>query len=203
VVVLTFLNSKTGNEKPKRCNNLLLTGKARISNQNDIYHSMLSYLKNKGDVFQMNLNKKNKKSKGFSLVELMIVVTVMLILGAGAVIAFSNVTANAARAADRAAAVTLASTLNTFNGLIVDPDAVAPIVGDPANTDSVAAIAAELDEGVFSGTIPAVAGALPTTQSATIDETRQDEILAWIEWVQPDPTITGVWRVMNEPRDLP
>lgn len=63
-------------------------------------------------------NKRNKKRKGFTLIELVVVIAILAVLAASAVAAYGNISEQAARSSRNANAQTLTRGLNTFNSLV-------------------------------------------------------------------------------------
>ena len=107
---------------------------------------------------------KNKKNKGFTLVELIAVITILLILSTGAVIAFSGLGQNAADAVARSNAAATISALNSHNAnrrqpnnqTTVAPSATPATVPDPNSTldNNPAAVAARNNRISLPATLP-------------------------------------------------
>jgi prepilin-type N-terminal cleavage/methylation domain-containing protein len=69
---------------------------------------------------------RNKKRKGFTLVELIVVIGILLVLSVLAILALSNISDAARRSANSADANTLARALNTYNSVAVVKVSVVP-----------------------------------------------------------------------------
>jgi len=75
-----------------------------------------------------------KSNKGFTLVELIVVIAILLLLSTLAVNAFSGIMDQARIAQDRQAAAVVASALNTFNSIAVDFDST---IGPAADNNTI------------------------------------------------------------------
>jgi prepilin-type N-terminal cleavage/methylation domain-containing protein len=75
-----------------------------------------------------------KNRKGFTLVELIVVVAVLALLAVGAVLAIRGVQRNARMSANRAAAVTMSQAFNQYNAAVSSTEAVVSIPAGAAWT---------------------------------------------------------------------
>jgi len=95
----------------------------------------------------------SKMRKGFTLVELIVVIGVLALLAVGAIVAFGNVQRNARRSNRRVTATSLARNLELFNQAAADTGSH-PLVGTPAAGQiGLAALSALLtfDDGAYAG----------------------------------------------------
>jgi prepilin-type N-terminal cleavage/methylation domain-containing protein len=91
----------------------------------------------------------SKKKKGFTLVELIVVIGILLVLAVLATVGYGNLSDTARRAALRADAVTLTRALNVFNSVSTS----VKVNGDDANAAMGVLVAIEKSsDGVVNGT---------------------------------------------------
>jgi len=117
------------------------------------------------------MKKINKKSnKGFTLVELIVVIAILAVLAVGAVLAYQNIAAQATQAALRADAISVAKALNLYNGFaetkITDTTHVGVLAVDRAATLELnlgGNLKMDISVTVASGNRAAVAGYLTYT----------------------------------------
>ena len=133
-----------------------------------------------------------KKNKGFTLVELIVVIGILALLAVLGFVAFSNINAHAARNAVRADVATLASQLNTYNAQIIGAAAdrmnAASITSWNAGApgaDLRLTLEIQTANPPGPGTAPyhiVRRGALPVTLNVTIPANRRADVLAIIQY---------------------
>lgn len=126
----------------------------------------------------MNTKIENKKSKGFTLVELIVVIGVLAILAVAAVVGFQGIQANARRATLSAEANMTASVLNNFNAV-----ATAPVAGENGRVTAANINAA--DGAAFIELVVPAQGAMQVmTFRVDFDNAaRRDVVLSYIDFV--------------------
>ena len=144
-----------------------------------------------------------KKKKGFTLVELIVVVSVLLILAVLAVVAYSNITDSARQAALRSDASTLAGALNNYNAMCPGNNVIIGI--DPNNPNNMRIVAANntlvtgsshgYRDGTMSLTIQAGSLGLINDISfdVTMPEDRWADVIAALD--PPNDNGTGMWTI--------
>jgi len=106
---------------------------------------------------------KNKKNKGFTLVELIIVLAVLLVLSVLAVLAFTNLQEQFAEGARKSDAATIARQLNTANAAAISPPLYEMIdVENPV-------------DGLVTITVPKDKGMIELNLSVAVDQKRWDD----------------------------
>ena len=121
----------------------------------------------------------NKNKKGFTLVELIVVIGILLTLAALGMMALSNIGEQARHAANRSDAEMIARAINTYNALVGPTHRVLLATG----ANSLAIVLPEPAAGATIATLNLTAG--PTVGSpvtidlgADIDASRRAEIIA-------------------------
>jgi type IV pilus assembly protein PilA len=119
---------------------------------------------------------RNKKKKGFTLVELIVVIGILLVLSVLATVAYNNLAAQAEIAGLRSDAATLARALNVYNSLITNKDErILTIANLNANANSTDTVSLKLaTSGTFtSGFSPGLKkGLINLDSSVTLDDGR-------------------------------
>jgi prepilin-type N-terminal cleavage/methylation domain-containing protein len=146
---------------------------------------------------------KSKRGKGFTLVELIVVVAVLLILSVLAVVAYSNITASARQAALRADGSRLAGALNNYNSMCPGENVIVGI--DPNNPNNVTVVAPNntpvtgsshrYADGTLSLTI--AAASLGLSNDVGFDVTMPED--RWVDVIQaldpPGANGVGMWTI--------
>ncbi|MCL2665952.1 MAG: type II secretion system GspH family protein [Defluviitaleaceae bacterium] len=126
-----------------------------------------------------------KRNKGFSLVELIVVISIMLVLSVLAVVAFSQIADSARLAAERSDASAVARSLNTFNALANAGQRYEEKDDIPTTTDT------------FTIVHDDTTGVMPIVLSVTV--TDADRLARVLEWLV-EPNASGdLWTVLQPP----
>ena len=157
------------------------------------------------------LKKINKNKKGFTLIELIVVIAILLLISVLAVVGFGNIIDNARESAERADAARLAGQLNNFNTFAHDSNRIRP-TGEADNAVlTLAMINASAGGSVSDGAVnlelratnvPAdtTADAIDGNFSVAIDLARLDNVIANVQWRQA----AQMWVVdMDTPPGVP
>jgi prepilin-type N-terminal cleavage/methylation domain-containing protein len=161
--------------------------------------------------------RRNKKRKGFTLVELIVVIAIMLVLAVVAGVAIGGIIASANTASARSDATILAQSLNNFNALVTAPATRVTNLTGTGNgvtidsrrggTNNTAPLI-NLNISGPGGTAPettpaAVPGILFMTHSVTLPVDRVEDLLdeTGLHGIRlvPATDVNGTWTVVDIP----
>ena len=129
------------------------------------------------------LTRKNRK--GFTLIELIVVIGILVVLSVLAAVAYGNLTQDSRDAANNADAAVIARSLNTFNAITDD----APVT---ALADSGAMITQLQSMNVSNDGSTPFSGVINLNCNVAVDTDRADDIFARLTY---DATL-GMWRTV-------